>query len=239
MPSSPSPKESLLLKFALGAALAAGAGYAYFTHKEDIDAEAKKRIQQLAKAFHQSKTEVEKRVKKAWGEVSHEAVASYLDVRANLLHALEKEPLKKGEKMLKERYEKLVDSVLLQAKKTGILNGKNQQHLSEVLKSDWQQVQKVMSLSLRAAENNARSTIKNAQKSARKTLKSAQGTAKKLGANATKKAGSATQKARTAVKNFFEKSDVKKAVKKVQKAEEKASKVVKSLKKSAKKRLSR
>jgi len=132
-----------LLKLALGAALAAGAGY-YFTHKEEVDKEARKKIEVLAKLFEEKRAEVEKRVKEVWGEVSKEAVATYMDLRGQLLHELEKENLKKRGKMLKEQYDKVVEDVIRRAKKSGLLTPEVEGRLEELFKMDWAQVKKMM-----------------------------------------------------------------------------------------------
>lgn len=131
-----------LLGFALSAALAGAAGYMYVTHKEEIDKEAKKRIDQLAKQFKQSRPEIERRVKKTWGEVSKGAIAVYLDVRSALLHALEEENLQKGGKMIQAKYDKIVEDVIGNAKKSGMISPEVEKKLTELLKMDWKDVEK-------------------------------------------------------------------------------------------------
>ena len=143
MNSKKSP-ESFLMKLALGAALAASAGYAYFSHKEEIDAEAKKRIEQLAEIFSQSKKEVEKRAKQVWGEANKEAIAKYLDIRAHLLHALENEEWHQKGKIVKQRYDALVDMVVKKARTAGFLQMEDEKNLASVLKADWNLIEKTM-----------------------------------------------------------------------------------------------
>jgi hypothetical protein len=132
-----------LFKLALGAALAAGAGY-YATHQEEVNREAKKRIEVLAKLFKENRPMVEKKVAKVWGKVSTEGIAVYLDLRGQLLHALENENLKKNGKMVKAQYDKLVEDVLKKARKSGILTPAIEARLAEVFKTDWKDVSKVL-----------------------------------------------------------------------------------------------
>lgn len=132
-----------LLQLALAAALAAGAGY-YATHKEKVDKEAKKRIDYLAKMFSESQTEVEKRVRKVWGDVSKEAIAKYMDLRSQLLHELEAENLEKRGKMLRQNYEKLVDEVIKKARTSGILTPDVEEKLGDLFKMDWEDVQRLL-----------------------------------------------------------------------------------------------
>lgn len=133
-----------LLKFAVSAALASYAGYFYFTHKEEVDKETKKRIEELAKAFKESRKKVEDRVEQIWGDVNEEAVAKYMDIKGYLLHAIEEEELKKTGKMLKNKYDKLVDEVLATAKKNGLVDAKAHKKAAELLKMDWEEVEKVI-----------------------------------------------------------------------------------------------
>jgi type III secretory pathway component EscV len=132
-----------LLQLALGAALAAGAGF-YFTHKEDVDKEAKKQIEKFAKMFHEKKAVVEKKVKEVWGETSKEAVAVYMDLRSQLLKELEEENLKKRGQMLKTQYEKVVDEVVRRARKSELLTPEMEEKLGDIFKMDWTQVQKML-----------------------------------------------------------------------------------------------
>jgi len=143
------------LSLALGAALAAGAGY-YFTHREEVDQEAKKRIDRLAKLFKENRPAVEKRVKEVWGEASKEAIAAYMDLRGHLLHELEEENLKKRGKMLKEQYDKVVDDVIDGARESGLLTPEMEEKLSELFKMDWAQAQKLlMGLMVKGVEKTA------------------------------------------------------------------------------------
>ena len=130
---------AMLLSVALGAALAAGAGY-YATHKEEVDREAAKRIKQLAKAFHQTRAQVEKRVVQIWGDVSEDAVATYMDVRGSLLHALEEENVTKTGKFLQSNYNKLVDAAVKAAKASGVVEANVSAKLAKSLKTDWEEV---------------------------------------------------------------------------------------------------
>lgn len=146
---SPSPhhkhgKSGGFLTMALGAALATAAGYMYVTHKEEIDKEAKKRIQQLAQLFHQTKPQIEKRVKQVWGEVSKNGIATYLDLRGMLLHALENEAVAKKGQMLKKSYDEIVDKVIASARKSGMLTPEIEKKLTDTFKMDWDEVQKVL-----------------------------------------------------------------------------------------------
>ena len=182
-----------LLKLALGAALAAGAGY-YFTHKEEVDKEAKKKIDILAKLFKEKRAVVEKRVKKVWGEASKEAVATYMDLRGHLLHELEEENLKKRGKMLKDHYEKIVDEVVKRARKSDLLTPETEAKLAELFKMDWVQVKDMlMGLMAKGVEKTAKAVknIKVAKKvrAVKKSLKKAVKAAKKPAGKAAPKKG--------------------------------------------------
>lgn len=156
-----------LLKFAASAALASYAGYFYFTHKEDVDNEAKKRIHELAKKMKESKKKVEERVEEIWGDVNEEAVAKYLDIKGHLLHALQEEELERKGRILKEKYDDLVDDVLDAAKKKGVLDAKMQKKAAEMLKMDWEVVKKVVD----DISTQAKKKMKNAKKVACKCEK--------------------------------------------------------------------
>ena len=171
-----------LLQLALGAALAAGAGY-YATHKEQVDREAKKKIDMLAKMFNEKRPVVEKRVKKVWGEVSKEAVVTYMDLRSKLLHELEEENLKKHGKMLKEQYEKIVDQVVKQAKKSGVLTTDVEKKLADLFKMDWNDVKKMlMELVMNGAKKTAAIVRKaKVSKQVRKVTKTVKKAANKSG----------------------------------------------------------
>jgi len=176
-----------LLRLALGAALAAGAGY-YFTHKEEVDKEAKKKIEILAKLFKEKRAEVEKRVKKVWGEASKEAVATYMDLRGHLLHELEEENLKKRGKMLKEHYEKIVDDVVRRARKSDLLTPAVEAKLAELFKMDWVQVKEMlMGLMAQGVEKTAKAVrnikvakkVRAVKKGLKKAVKATRKSAKK------------------------------------------------------------
>jgi hypothetical protein len=173
-----------LLKLAFGAALAAGAGY-YFTHKEEIDQEAKKKIDRFAKLFKEKRAVVEKKVAEVWGEVSNEAVASYMDLRAQVLKQLEKENLQKHGKMLKEQYEKIVRDVVSRARKSELLTPAMEEKLSEIFKMDWAQVQKLLMTFVTAGAKKTATVVKK-MRVARKV---------KAVRRAVKKAAKATKKA--------------------------------------------
>jgi hypothetical protein len=166
-----------LLQLALGAALAAGAGY-YVTHKQEVDKEAKKRIDQLAKLFKEKRPAVEKRVREVWGAVSKEAIAKYMDLRGQLLHELEEENLKKHGQMLKEHYEKIVDGVIRKARESGVLDRETEEKLGDLFKMDWTQVkQMLIALMAKGVEKTA-AAVRNAKvagkaRTVRKNVKAA------------------------------------------------------------------
>lgn len=160
----------LLFSVALGAALAAAAGY-YATHKEEVDREAKKRIDQLAKAFKESRPLIEKRVREVWGEVSEEAVATYLDVRGALLHALEEENLEKTGKLLRKEYDHLVELAVQKARKSGLLNKDIEKKLEELFKMDWKQIQAILAKSAKVIGKAASRAGKTASKEVKKAAK--------------------------------------------------------------------
>lgn len=175
-----------LLQLALGAALAAGAGY-YATHKEEVDREAKKKIDKLAKMFRENRPAVERRVKKVWGEVNKEAIATYMDLRGKLLNELEEENLKKRGKMLKEQYDQIVDQVVKQAKKSGVLTPDVEKKLAMLFKMDWNDVKKMlMELVMTGAKKTAQMVkkvkVSKQVRKVKKTVKKAAGRAKKRGA---------------------------------------------------------
>lgn len=185
-PSATNKKKGgggMLLMAALGAALAAGAGY-YATHKEEVDREAKKRIDELAKAFKESQPQVEKKVREVWGIVSEEAVAIYMDVRAGLLHALEEENVKKTGKMLKREYIELVEKAVRKAKRAGLLDKDIEKKLAQLLKMDWKDVQKIMESGAVMAADAAKKGVNKASKEVAKRRRAA-ARAKKSGAKKT------------------------------------------------------
>lgn len=153
----------MLLMAGLAAALAAGAGY-YATHKEEVDREAKKRIDQLAKAFKESKPQVERRVREVWGVVSEEAVALYMDARAGLLHGLEEESLKKTGRMLKKEYLTLVARAVREAKKSGLLDKNIEKKLEKLFAMDWKDVEKILQSGAMMAQDMAKKGVNLAAK---------------------------------------------------------------------------
>ena len=171
----PTPKKGgnngpLFISVALGAALAAGAGY-YVTHKEEIDREAKKQIDMLARLFKETRSEVEKRVRKVWGEVSHEAVATYMDARGALLHMLENEVVEKTGKLVQKNYNEAVDNVIRAARKSGMLTPDVEEKLAEMLKMDWKDVQKIFESGMKMVESAAKQGMKMMSKPAKKGSK--------------------------------------------------------------------
>lgn len=184
-----------LFQFALGAALAVGAGY-YATHKQEVDKEAKKSIVVLAKLFKEKRAEIEKKVKKVWGSLNKDSIATYLDLRGQLLHTLEKANLEARGKMLKGQYEKIVSDVLAKAKKSGVLTPEIEKKLAEVFKMDWQEVSKVlMDLLATGAKKTAtmvkksgvRGKIKKVVKGVRKSVGKKKVVAKKTAGKPAKK----------------------------------------------------
>ncbi len=167
-----------LLEFALGAALAGAAGFMYVTHKEDIDREAKKRIDQLAKLYKETKPEIEKRVKQVWGEINKNTIATYLNLRSMLLHELQAENMAKRGKMLQKNYENIVDSVSKSARKSGMLTPAMEKGVGQMFKMDWKSVEKMLTS---AVMMGAQKAVSGAQKamSGMKNLKAA-GKAKKV-----------------------------------------------------------
>ncbi len=171
-----------LLGMALAAALASSAGFMYVTHKEKIDREAKKQVEHLAKLYKESRPEIEKKVKHIWGEVSKNGVSGYLQVRSMLLHAMEDENFKKGEKMVRREYEKLVDKVMERAAKKFHLPSELEEKLSKVFKMDWSDVQETMAGMM---AKGAKETVKALQKAkvssqVKKVEKRVMNTAKKM-----------------------------------------------------------
>jgi hypothetical protein len=155
-------KHFPLLKLALGAALAAGAGY-YYTHKEEVDKEAKKRIDLLAKLFKEKRAEVERRVNKVWGNAGKDAIATYMDLRGQVLHALEKENLKKQGKMLKENYDRIVVDIVKSARQSGVLTPDVEKKLAELFKMDWNQVKNVLKDLLTAGAQKTAQFVRKAK----------------------------------------------------------------------------
>lgn len=160
----------IILLSMVGAALAAGAGY-YATHKEEVDREAKKHMDRLAKLYKEKRPEVERRVTEVWGEVSDEAVATYLDVRGAVLHALEEENLEKTGKMLRKEYDKLVEMAVKQARKSGLLDKDIEKRLEKLFKMDWKEIQKVLEKSAKDIAGAAGKEVKKAAKNVRKAAK--------------------------------------------------------------------
>jgi|GEM_PF-2100973 len=188
----PQKKKGMpLLQLALGAALAAGAGY-YFTHKEEVDKEAKKKIVEFAKSFHEKRAVVEKKVAEVWGETSKEAVAMYMDLRGQLLKELKEENLKKRGKMLKDQYDKVVDDVIRRARKSELLTPEMEEKLAGIFKMDWAQVQKMLMGMVTAGAKKTAGIVKNIKvarkvKAVRKTVTKAAKSAKKTVKKAPKK----------------------------------------------------
>jgi uncharacterized protein HemX len=173
--------HGLLLTLALGAALAAGAGY-YATHKEQVDSAAKKKFNQLAKMYRETKKRVEKRVEEVWGDVSDETVATYLDIRSAILQSLEKENLKKTQAAVQKKYLKAVDDVLERARKAKWLDKKMEKKLESIFKGDWDEIKVILG-----------DIAEEAGKGAHKAAESVGKYAKKQGSNisrATKKSTS-------------------------------------------------
>ena len=191
---------ALLLSVALGAALAAGAGY-YATHKEEVDKEAKKKIDELAKLFKESRKQIEPKVREVWGVVSKESVAKYIELRAALVRALEDERVKNAGVIVKDNYDMIVESIVASAKKSGVLDAATQRKLEKLFKTDWDTVKDVMMTGAEVASSVAKKGIKKAKKEVKKVAKQMQ--AKKSIKKSVKKV------AKKAVK------PVKKAVKKV------------------------
>jgi len=195
-----------LLSFALAAALATAGGYVYATHKEEIDREAKKQINHIAKMFKESKREIEKRVNKVWGKVNKDAVKTYIELRSQLLHALDNENLKKQGKMLQSQYNKLVENVVKNARKAGYLTPDIEKKLDELFKMDWKDVEKMLKKLMVEGSKAASQMMQNANVS-RKTKavkKSVMRTAKKAKSGA-KKAASSMKKAASKMKKTAKK----------------------------------
>lgn len=206
---------ALLLSVALGAALAAGAGY-YATHKEEVDKEAKKRIDELAKLFAESRRQIEPKVREVWGVVSRESVEKYIDLRAALLKALEDERVKNAGVIVKENYDAIVESVVAKAKKSGMLDAATQRKLEKLFKTDWNVVKEVMVTGAEVAAAVTKKGINKAKKEVKKMSKQmkAKKPIKKTVNKAVKKTGT-----KKAVKKATK--PVKKAVKKIAKKSKK------------------
>ena len=205
-PKKKQQKGGIIFLSMIGAALAAGAGY-YATHKEEVDREAKKHMDQLAKLYKEKRPQVEKRVQEVWGDVSDETVATYMDVRGAVLHALEEENLEKTGKLLRKEYDKLVEVAVKQARKSGLLDKDIEKKLEKLFKMDWKEIQKVM-------EKSAKTVAKTATKEVKKAVKNATKAKKKTPAKktATKKKPVAKKKAPAKKKPVAKKSAVKKKV---------------------------
>lgn len=175
-----------LLQFAISAALATAAGYVYAAHKETIDKEARKKINQLALFFHESKAQVEKRVGEVWGDVSKEAVARYLDARGALLKALEIENLEKGGSILQDRYDHIVDSVIENIKKSHLMTPEVEKKLKELFKMDWKDISDIfLGMVMRGAQKTVRAL--QGSKVKRDIEKAAKGIPKKSAEKSAKK----------------------------------------------------
>jgi Fe2+ transport system protein B len=195
----------ILLSMALGAALAAGAGY-YATHKEQVDRHAKKKIDLLAKKFQESRPQIEKKVKEIWGKVSNEAVATYIDLKASVLKALEDENVERTGKTLKETYDMVVDSVMESARKSGVLNKETEAKIAEVFKQDWKKIGKNIADNANKFAKVAKNKVAAAKRGAQK--------AKKPARKASKPAVKSTKKAAKPVKKAAARKPTKKASKK-------------------------
>jgi hypothetical protein len=174
---------ALFLSMALGAALAAGAGY-YVTHKEEVDREAKKRIDELAKLFKETRAQVEPKVRKVWGDVTEETVAKYMDLRGALLDALEDERVQNAGELLKGNYEEIVENSVKSARKSGILDAATEKKLEKLFKTDWNKVKEVLITGAEVATSVATKSAKQAGRAAKKAVKKAtrKPAAKKTGA---------------------------------------------------------
>jgi len=161
---------AMLFTVALGAALAAAAGY-YSTHKEEVDKEAKKRMDQLAKMYKEARPKVEKRVMEVWGEVSDEAIATYLDVRGSVLDALEEENLERTGKVIKKQYDRIVESAIKEARKSGILSKDIEKNLEKLFKMDWEDVKKVFEGGIESATKIVEKEARNVMKEGKKLVK--------------------------------------------------------------------
>lgn len=189
-----------LLSFALAAALATAGGYVYATHKDEIDREAKKQIDHLAKMFKESKKDIEKRVNKVWGQVNKDAVKTYLDLRSQLLHALDNENLQKQGKMLQGHYNKLVEDIVKNARKAGYLTPDIEKKLNELFKMDWKQVEKMLTKLMNEGSKRAGQMMRDAKvsgkvKAVKKNVMKAAKTAKKSAGKAVKEAKKVAKKA--------------------------------------------
>lgn len=188
-----------IFKLVLGAVAAtgaAGASYYYVTHKEEVDAAAKKKINEMAGMLKESKAEVEKKVAKVWGKVSKDAVKSYNDIRTNILKSLQAENLEKHGEMLRKRYDEIVEKVIKQARKSGILTPEVEKKLEQIYKMDW---------------NDYRIILQAAFKEAKKAAVQVKNVAVKQVSS--KKTGGAKKSSKPAKKVVAKKS-IKKAVKK-------------------------
>lgn len=201
----------MLFSLALGAALAAGAGY-YATHKQEVDKEAKKRIDQLAKMYKENRPQVEKRVRQVWGKVSDDAIATYMDMKAAVLEALEEENMEKTGKALQEAYDNIVDSVVAGAKKAGVLDENLEDKVTQMFKQDWQKVGKTFVSKAGKVATDAKKKVQAVQRGAKKAAKPATKSVKKAVKKVAKK-NSPAKKAMAAKK--IVKKAINKAVKKV------------------------
>ena len=199
---------AMLLSVALGAALAAGAGY-YVTHKEEVDREAKKKIDELARLFKETRAQVEPKVRKVWGDVTEDTIAKYMDVRGALLHALEDERVQNAGELLKSNYEEIVETIVKSARKSGILDAATEKKLEQLFKTDWSKVKEVLMTGAEVATSVATKSAKQAGRAAKKAVRKA--TKKPVA----KKAGAKRKTAKKVTKKKPVKKTVRKSTKKV------------------------
>jgi hypothetical protein len=176
-----------LFKLVLGAAVATGAGIYYATHKDQIDKAAIKKIDELAKMLYESKAVVEKKVEKAWGKVSRDAVQKYGEIRNTILENLQAENLEKHGAILKQRYEQIVEKVIKSAKKSGILTPDVEKKLEQLYKLDWNDIKKVMDTVFVEAKKAVGNVNKTVAKTISKKAPVKKAAAKKAAGTASKK----------------------------------------------------
>lgn len=221
-------KGGSLFRLAIATALASGAGYFYATHKEDVDKEVKKRVDELAKMLEETKKDIEKRVKVVWGEVSKEAVEVYTDLRSSILESLEEENLHETGKLLRAKYDEIVKKVVKQAKKSGILTPEVEKRLEKLFKSDWPELRDILVKTAQKTGQEVGTAIKRSKaakqvkKEIKKAIKEAEKTMKNAGKKKTVKKRKAVKKAKAGAKKT-----VKKAAKKTKAAAKKGAKKTK------------
>jgi hypothetical protein len=160
-----------------------------------------------AKMLEETKKDIEKRVKVVWGEVSKEAVEVYTDLRSAILESLEEENLHETGQLLRAKYDEIVNNVVKQAKKAGILTPDVEKRLEKLFKSDWPQLRDVLikiaqktshevntAIKRSKAAKHVKREIKKAIKEAEKTMKNA-GRKKPAKRRSVKKAKPRTKKA--------------------------------------------